>query len=394
MIINKREHIKSNKEKILLFLTAAFGLSSLTNLILGSIGFPFYLLEVFFIPLFIFYEKNIFIKKNKVNIFCLFTMLITFTSILIGIGYTYDIGAIITCVRPLLYMIILIYYFPKIAGLEIQISKLFIVSLGIISGELVYILLNYSNVQNSGYTHINIIAIAYCVLIPFIVLETKYIVIGTIFPLMVSILSGYRINIFVSIIALFIGGLYYLKNASRGRRLVYIILSLSIIYCLYIFFDDVVQVLIETFQLSDATVFRLIEKTKGVFTQEWSQSDLYRINLYVKELPTIMLNVLPVGPIGKAIGAEKFGLYTDFPISYLIDVYGSILAIFIIVIMFGKGLNLFLRVFKSELPDICILSGLMFPIIVVLFIINGTFLTFAHIAILAAIVMGYWRIKV
>ena len=145
----------------------------------------------------------------------------------------------------------------------------------------------------------------------------------------------------------------------------------------------------------DYTMFeaRFISKFRALFEHEITPSDQVRYNTYDMIKSDFWKNIIPNGPIGKSVDIiSYFGRYTDTPLTFLIDVFGSILAIAIILFVGYKSLKSFLiSLFLDDLDETFIVCALMSPLLILSLFIDGAFLVHLNYAFVTGFCLsGYF----
>lgn len=383
-------------EGALLFFTGFLGLSALSNKVTSMIGIP-YLIELYFVPFVMFYNKKIVFKKHqKYNMSLLdrigfyYILMIVFFSTILGIINTGDLYNVITLIRPLIYIILIVYYFANKEH-KIDIYKVYILVFGALMGELFnkfFVLSSFSHID-----HINVQALSVFIIIPFIKRNRKLILFSVIFGVFMGTATLYRRIFLTSIIAV-ISGLSYYIFKERPLRIPIYIASIGLISgILYKNYERIMMKIIEIFKLDDVPnyylsgSYRLIEK----FKIKDNASDNVRRSVLNEIFTKFDEKIIPPGPVGKAYGLNYFGAYTDATNVYMYDIFGSILSWIVVVIVALKALKSYLNIYIKNIADEeYILSALMVPIFVVSMVFDGTFLVHANISIIAAYAMHGW----
>lgn len=385
----------TKKNKYALFFIVGFlGLSSLTNEILSAAGIGFYLLEIFLIPAIAIIYNDI--KRNddiRFNINkILFCVLLILLSTIIGIINTMDIFGTITCIRPLFYMCLISIILSQCKE-SIDVWYFWWLAAGATLGEYVFIKFFSVRIALVGYSHINILAIALMIVIPFIKRKLAIGIISSIITIIIAFMSGYRINILVWLIAIVVSSIYYMRLIKLYKGIFLFILLLILALLAWNNIYEIIEFLVKKLDLNSESIYRIVNRTMSLFEGNKSLSDSYRLEGYKSIVTDFIPKLILQGPVGKSLGASYFGKYTDVPIEFLYDCFGSILAWIIVMIYFVNGISSFARtIICRKESDLDVLCGLCFPIMLVLFIVNGTFMTFAHISILAGITMSCWRV--
>ena len=386
-------------EYLLLLLTGFFALSTFSDVVIGTIGYN--LIEILFLPILFFYwHKSTFRipRTFGLSIGEFLLILSVVGSTVLGIINTGAVFAVVTCVRPFVYILLILKYF-RLNNREISTTKLYVLSLGCILGDMAYTMNHSLAFESNGYHHINIIAVALITLIPIIRRKGILACFSFILAFSVSILSGYRINTLVTLVALFSGILILLLTVKSARsRLIYLLLILAFLLGLFWcvnHFDAVSAFLTNTLKLSNATVYRSLKRIAGLLNGELTLGDENRIKKLVMPFHEFGSSLFPQGPIGKT-DLSRFGYYTDVPIIFLYDLFGSIGAWLFVIVFAARSLMTAFRILRcwAIASDHNKLFVAFLPVLLSLFILNGTFMTFVNISILFALTISGNRLTI
>lgn len=380
-------------ESILLFVTGFLAISSFSTVIMDAVGYN--LIELLFIPILWHYIKKRQLKLDgylKITVGELLLAGWLVFSIILAIFNTADAFAVITCIRPFIYML-LIFKYLKINKTQLNLSHLYILAIGCVLGEFVYIQ-NFSVFfTERGYHHINIIAIALITIIPVIQKRYVWAMVSFVLGFAVSVTSGYRINILVSIVALTSSVIViFLISSNIKEKMLFLLVSICLILVLLWSvnnFSQVSQFLTKTLNLSDAVVTRSLDRIENLLEGELTQGDENRMKHLVKPFREFGNHLAPRGPVGKT-DLQRFGYYTDSPMIFFYDVFGAIgawiFALACAIKFIGQGIKIGMN--WKLASDYNRLFLVMLPVWVCLIVLNGTFLTFVHISILFAFAAG------
>lgn len=386
--------VNSKFEYCLLFFSGFIALSTFANVILDKIGL--YFIEILLIPLILYYhqKKGIlnylfylrYMTKGELVLFSL-----TVCSILIGIITTRNIFAVVTCIRPFLYILILIKLIQD-SGIIIPVTKLYTLALGITLGDFVYARFLSAFAYANGYQHINIIAVALIIIIPLLLNNRLLFCASISFAIVLSVSSGYRINILIVFVALISTVCYLiLTSQSLKYKAKYIIIALLIFYAIIWIVSNIQFVssfLATKLHLSEATIYRSFDRIIGLLNSELTLGDKERLKAFLTPFSNFTKSMIPVGPIGKT-NLSHFGSYTDVPILFFYDIYGSVLTWILLVGVAFFAINRIFSIMRNNERTVNqSLFVCMIPVVATLFILNGTFLTFVHIAIVCGLTLG------
>lgn len=385
-------------EYLMLAVTGFVALSGYANVILNRLGF--YVVELLLIPILLYYfckyklqfGKLLSFKINELGLLLLLIM-----SISIGIINTGDVFNVITCIRPFVYILIIVKYISSYQ-IELNLNKLYILAFGSVCGDFVY-MQSYSALSaERGYQYINIIAIFMITSIPFIKGKKILGIVSTIFALAVSLLSGYRINILICLVALVSSGLFLLFTEKKLHvRLAYVVLLVTVAFSLnwcVSNIDRTTVFLTQTLNMSEKTSKRSLGRIAGLLENEYTLGDENRLKGFMDPFEEFGDNIIPVGPIGKN-DPVRFGTYTDKPMFFFYDLFGSPLAWLIVGAYALYFIKTACRIIikKQNVSEYNMLFVFMLPSVACLLAINGTFLTFIHVSILFGLVVAGCSVK-
>lgn len=386
-------------EYLLLFATGFFALSTFSDVVIGALGYN--LIEILFLPILLFYivkKEFVFPKFSSLGLGEWILLLLLLGSICIGIINTSNIFAIITCVRPFVYILLILKYF-RLSNVQIHSGKLFVLSVGCVLGDLFYALNFSALVEAKGYHHINVVAIALITLIPIIQRKGLLALLGFLLGITASLLSGYRINTLISLVALFAGVLIILiTTKSIKKRLIWILLIVLLLmglsWCVNNF-DVVSSFLTDTLKLSKATATRSLSRIASLLNGDFTLGDENRMRMLAKPFREFGSHLLPIGPIGKT-DLTHFGYYTDTPFIFLYDLFGSVIAWIFVLFYAARTTVKSIRIIRnwSAASEHNKLYVALVPILLCLFTLNGTFMTFVNISILFALAISGDRLHV
>jgi hypothetical protein len=264
-------------------------------------------------------------------------------------------------------------------------------SAGTLFGELFNKLVVFGDL--SLIDHINTVALSLFIVIPFILKNNKLIVFSTLFGFIMGILTLYRRILLIATIAIISGVMYYFKDLSVRKKVISFTFLMVFSFFVYTYRLTILEFLINALSLDSgddyyrSATYRLIVK----LTSTDNASDYVRRNVWNEIFTEFDNKLIPPGPIGKFMGVDYFGAYTDTTNVFLYDVFGSVLAWLFFIPILIKGLSTFLFVFiKKTTNNLIILSGLLFPIFIIFIMVDGTFLVHANIAILASFAFAGW----
>lgn len=376
----------------LLFFTGFFGLSTLSTNICQLLHIH-YLIELFFIPLFLYYRK----ERMKLPVkfsgkYLIFLFFILFSTCL-GIIGTQDIFNVVTCIRAFVYFSFIIYVFVR-GAVSFSLQDIYIMAFGALFGEFINKLVFMDGIANID--HINTFALILFVLIPFVLENTKAIFFSIVFGFFISFITLYRREVLVYGICVACGFFHYVREQKLFKR---IALFITIILLGKLLSDNIFRVfsffirilgLDNTSDYTRSASYRLLEK----FLSTDNASDAVRINTWSKVLKDFNNFLFPRGPVGKAYGLDYFGYYTDSTNVFMYDVFGSVLSLIIYgLVIFRMIISGFKYIIKKYTNPELILSVLVIPAFISCMLFDGTFMVHANISLLAGYAIHGWYRK-
>lgn len=379
------------------FLLGFFGFSMLGQyVVLNFFHLPFSFMEIYFIPFFFLNASNIIkyfsrILKKQPQMSLLMWSLIVI-GIIIGIFETQSISFLLAY-RSIIYML-LIYYYVKKNTDKIQLNTFMYLNIFAVIGDLIYIKFISTSQINSS---VNCIAIGVAIISAFVL--GKYILgcVSFLLGIFLGILSGFRIGIVVSVLC-FIEALVFMtfkyNKTLRKRFFKIILLSFFIILVFFIIinYEEIVKFLAEKLGMSSFAIFRITERMSGLLNLDLSSSqDAIRFEIFQYPISNFISSILPRGLIGEL--TNEYWLYIDVPILYFYDIFGSLFSLGIVLYwsykMILKFYNLSKKIYKSKIDESMVtLSILLCPLLVMLFIINGSFSVIVFQAVETGILLG------
>lgn len=388
----KESNCKVDYRELLFFLVyGAIALSSWSYYILCDlIGIPFYLYEVYFIPLAIKYRRQLL----KYNFCCKFTVgawvaaivIVVFFILGIVINPNYAV-AHITTYRTIFYIFAGILIVSSWTRFNITILQCLCV--GSCLGQFAYM---STIATNANETAVNIVALSLMIIIPSAKGNVKQTMLYTAFGLFLAFRSSFRINIVVVLISLGIT-LFLSWFVTKSRKL-FMFIGFLVIAGLVIIanLDAITAWMVDVLKMSNAmSIYRITARLKALFSLDFEQSqDMVRFELMGKMFTSFSEYLLPTGLIGKAIG--EYGIYKDAPIIYIYSAFGSVVGLLLTVFVAVKGLLYMIKsVVQKQQGQL--VFGSMLVVYIILFLLNGTFLIATYDACLTGVVFGVWLNK-
>lgn len=374
---------------MLLLLIGMLGLSALGSSLFTLIEFPVYLPEVFFLPLLFYGETEL--TKVKLTYGQAYILLFTMAGLLCGIINTSDFFNVITCARPIVYLMLIVIWISSDFNRTFDMNALYLLCVGSQMGEIVNKLLRYSSI--SMVDHINWITLSAMILIPCIQNKKNKLVFSVLFGMLSAVLSLYRRILLFYIITILIALAYYVIQSKSYKKTIYIFLFVGMIICLFRYYEPMLLFVGRLIGLDEGFLrFRLINKMQTLFRGETTLSDAHRYQLYSELITTFKQKLIMPGPVGKSMDiVHYFGKYTDVPMVFLYDMYGSILS-WIIVLSIGiRAGKCACRVFfQKQTDEHYILAGLFAPLFLLSLATDGAFLVHFPYAVSAGYIMSGW----
>jgi len=343
----------------------------IVNITMQILGFPFMVPELFFIPLFLIYKKDI---QIKINYSCLFIAIICLL-LLLSISLLknkFAIGAIVSTFRGYLYMFIAFSFFynQKLRSLD----WLFYLSIGSLLG---WIMVSIHVISNSlidikAVTG-NITALIFVISIPVILRKDKYLIPVIIICTILLIFSGMRRLIVVAIVTFGLSLLLTILKQKIKNKIKYILFTIAV-FAGYLFLYPTIETMLVN--NSPELYRRLILKSELLLNNNASESDQFRHNMLVDFTKNIGNDIFPKGYVTKR--SLDNDIYIDFPIyelSYMLGVFIFIILVLLLIFRLGVHLRQFLLLGVRE-SGLCVIWG---SVIILLLFIEGTFLNYPFV---------------
>ncbi len=383
---------------LLWVVTGVFALSAVGTLFLQGFGLP-YVPEVFFLPLIVVYwnkiKKQISHIGRNIKPFFALVIFIEIVSILVGVVNTgYDFYGVFSCIRPLLYITLISSFFSKDASKCIPLMSIFWLCLGGQVGEILSKFFDTAYSSINSIDHINWLAVSVTIFVPAIKGKNKLLWISIIVGLISAILSFYRRIMLFYLLTILILVIFRIATIKSFKKTVYLCFIAIASYLILSNFDLILSHLL-TFLKVDYSLFehRFITKFSALFEGETTVSDQVRFNSYQRILDNFNNTIFPKGPVGKSVDIHSyFGLYTDTPLAFFIDVFGSYFSIVLLCLVAYRGLKSFINsIFFSKLYNqTSILCGLMFPLLLISIFDDGAFVLHLNYAWVTAYCISGW----
>lgn len=373
---------------VLIFVYSFAALSLWSNFLITKVlHSPFFLYEVFFIPPVVMY-----VRKNGMTFFKRLIdrrMLIAggVLAVFLAVGILRNpsyLIAQVTTYRVWIYflVIILICFRAEMPDLD----TIFAACFGAVCGDTLFCLISPNG---WSITPLNLIALAVVVCIPLVQGKYGVFAVGIAVCVVDAFLSGFRIS-FVVIAAAYIFGLLFSVVCSR-RKKDFILFGITVAgaVIVFVFFDPIAAAMQSIFHIDEFAFFRVTQRLKALIRFDFvSSQDAQRLKCFEKPFDLFLQRVIPRGLVGKGDGT--YGAYKDVPIVFLYDSFGSVAAWFVSAFVGCVGAwNIYASYKKRTSPELGFL-GAMFPVIVVLFLLNGCFIMDTYEVCISAVILGYW----
>lgn len=364
-------------------------------LLLKVFHLPFFLVELFFIPLIFRYWYPVFktfLRRNSISLTFLIAMLLC--SVVMALLNDLNFAVIIEY-RSILYLI-LVFSYIKMNGIDLDLNDILLVSSCSVVSEFYFALVLNESVVATG---MNMIGIAISIILSFILEKYFFGFIMFAFSLVGGIISSCRIGIVVSLVA-FVTSVFYTivrgdktkNNTGTTKRLVFTSFLLLILIIGIYNYIPILNFLAEKLGLDEYTVFRVGERLVSFFKGDFNAAqENIRLNSNIKIVELFFESFFPTG-----IKTLQIPLYTDVPIIYLYDIFGSFVSWILCFSIVFKWMTKIPLIFKKYDTTVSIakerfeiLAVLTFPVLIVCFIINGSFISNVYQAILTGVLLGF-----
>ena len=368
------------------------GVSSIGQyLIIDVIHMPFFFIEWVYIPLLYKYRRKI--KKlfgKKVSFSYILVLLLLLLSAIYGIVDTESVG-FLNEYRSIVYLL-LVYRYINRYGINEHFDDFLNVCFYATLAEFFSIAVILKSAVVSGIS-----CIAISVSIIGYLISRMYLkgIIAFLLSIVAGVLSGYRVGVVIPLLCLGIAGIdlilsnYGTKKAGgKIRKIVYVgIIVISIVF-LVSEYDAIIQFIAKKFNMDMYAIYRISSRMKATMRLDFSASqDSARLNLWILPFKEFLRCILPHGL------TRSLGYYIDVPVLFLYDTLGSIGAIIVIcffsitvfrfALIFLKRKKMDQSTWRERIFSLCI-----YPLLMVLLIVNGSFLKHLYQAIITGVVLG------
>ena len=350
-------------------------------LLIGKMGFPLALPELFFIPFAIILRKRIDIRKNLhfVKVFFLITLLVALIAIALLWG-DFSLYEVLGASRSYFYIGLCFLFFDN--KNEFSIVDVMYISLGSLIG---WAVTSYLNLQLSIIaTDEIVITYGAMLAIPIFIivsLSKKYyflFTIGIIFIIFTSFTAGIRRQMLIVILSLCLYLFFIFINRKKSISVLFMALPVFLVILFMPYFEDYLSA------NSPALYKRVFIRTETLFSDDdlRSTSEESRLNNFNFYIDNIERFQIPRGFVSKSSSSKadfigSVGRFNDFPLLELTSILGT----FPFFLVFLFLLKLCVNNFKNYLyykRDENMLFCSTFVIMIVLLFLEGSFINFAY----------------
>lgn len=380
--------IKNKFVDILLFFTGFWGFSVLgQEILLNEVKLPIALMEVFYLPIALLYSKSIleyiksFVRQSNKVLIAIFYF--------IGIALIATVlnGGDVIALRSAIYLIISTDFFKKKNG-QSNLNHLFLLFLGAMFGEAIF---RFVMDTTETMSSMNCLALAGCIFSAYSLGKYGIMFVISVIELLFSINTGYRIGIIVVISSLVVVFVHIIFGQKRKDIKTFKqALTLSIILIAWIIFREhyleIINMFAKATHMGSFATFRVTMRLMGLFERNTALSqDSARGEMYKLVLTSIPSHILPHGIV------RPNGDYIDVPMLFLYDAFGSILSVVGVVRYCIITVQMFVGTLTGK-DDAQKMLGTTLAmesiVIMLLIVVNGTFLKSAYQAIMTGMIIG------
>ncbi len=355
---------------------------------LNILQFPIFLVELYYLPvLYLWRKKNVISSHLKIEKNILLLCAVLWVSSMVSI-VLYGPYAI-TEYRAIIYMLF-VYGLYKGNYVQISLTQLYYLSMGIIFGEGIYVLFVKTGSTTSS---LNMLAIAVFLISALMLKKYYMLILGAAWVAVYAISSGYRMSViaFAISVATLLIYLWLSRSVRRNVVKVFVMLAVSIsMFIAAVLFvnnlETIVMWVAEITGMGTFAIFRVTTRLQSLLMLDFETSqDGARFAVFSMIFTEFFESVFPVG-----IDASRNGNYIDAPMIYLYALFGSVLAWLLVIrncFVVGKSFLTFCKFgkFRSEASECCLF---VMPLVACLLIANGTFIVTTNKAVLLGILLG------
>ncbi len=389
------------RQELILLLLGALGFSRAGHfLLMDGLGLPLSLMEVYYIPLLIYWRRPIlrFVRHRLTRATRCQTLLWTLLVSGLAAGLVRTLQwSFLTEYRSMLYLLI-VFGMVRRSERTIPVMVIQRVALYTVVSELLYIVVCSADEISSS---VNCVAIAAAILAAF--LCERYLLGMVSFALgaFLGIVSGFRIGIVVAALALVESVIFVLlRRDKQGSARVMlrrwaVVASFAVVVVVFLnFWQPIITTVARWTGMSDFAVFRVTVRLEGLLKMDMAAAqEGTRLMIFRYPLERFLQSLLPRGLIGSLTG--EYWLYIDVPILYLYDIFGS-LAAWGMLGWFGARVLAAMKLLFRRLPEglehsldsFRLLCLLLSPVMLCLLIVNGSFIVITFQAVQNAVLLG------
>lgn len=330
--------------------------------------------ELMIIPIIYLARKN-FVPAQFTGIQVLFTLGIC--AVLHYLGTIYQDYTIFAVSEAFLYLLICFFIYKN--GSNFDTDIVLILSFGSLVGWLIvsfwfFYSGNFLDLLTHRVTYGNYLVIPLFLSIVFARNNYKLLLFGLLIILGIILTAALRRVILLTLASLII--IYLLSICKSLRQAI----SATVLIGLLVFIVSLILPHIENYiqEISPYLYMRLFERTEDSFSG-YNGGDMQRIS-FINSLGEYIDNVFPRGYVSTATDTDyTLGRFRDFPLLMLFHTFGSIIAVFLLVIIAIRLFNLI----NLYLTDPCVEYSCIITVVIVMFIllfIDGSFIMNAYIS--------------
>lgn len=374
-------------EYVFLAVFSFFAFSKWSTYICSNIiGFRFNVYEIVLIPFIIYYRKSIsqFIRYmlnsnglSKIMVyFCLALFFMLFGCVINPNAIVYHIASY----RTVFYYIFIINYFSQVK--TISLGKIQTVSSFAVIGDFIYLL---TMGKNESQLLINPVALCITIILPIVNCKIVMSIFISAFCLVASFRSAYRFSIMIVLFSI-VFSIIAIMIEKKNKKALLVSTALFVMFFVLISnLNTIVEKLVSAFNMSNWSASRVTERIMSLFNQDYAIGDINRINSFYNYPNYFNNSFIPRGLFRGSIG--EIGWYTDVPVMYLLDAFGTIATVLIVLVFVIHSAKTTISFFKYKNKVLAMLF-VMVPNFIIMFLLNGTFLYWHYVVIISALIFG------
>jgi hypothetical protein len=321
------------------------------------------------------------IKENSAVLVLYLYLIVTLIFISL-LSNEFGMKYILATARGYVYIIFFFVIGKNIKTFDVK--SLYFVALGSVFGSF-FDLMIFTDAENiEDIYYVNLTAIFLAVIIPLVRGKFGLLMLSIAPVFFVALYSGLRRAFIVLFLALILG--YFIKILSE-RKLKFIFSIAMLVSLVIIFYENILNYIIQLIQGNSYLYHRLVEKSSAIFLDELSIGDARRVT-YISEIPDFIEKlVLPRGFLTKAPAITGTGLFMDLPIYELLYTLGSIITTILLMIIIWETLKKLRLSFKYSLELNQIIPATVILFMVFLFF-DGGFLFWPYATFFTGLFLG------